>query len=302
VNRFLIACLLCFILLSAAAQGECKLTEDSSHKKELVIGLVPEQSIFRQIERYTPLAEYLYNKTGLKIKLKVMTSYGNIIDNFVLSEMDGAFWGSFTYALAHNKMGVEVLARPEGLDRMSTCNGLIFVRKDSGIKSITDMKEKRFVFVHKASTTGYLFALVYFKQHGLEDYQRYFKETYFAGTHEDAIRDVLNKKADIGVAKNTVFDRLARADGNIRQKLKILTISRSVPENGLALRANLPASLKISLQNALLNMHQDSFGTRVLSNFGALRFVRATNNDYEPVLSYVRELGLDLARYDYVNH
>jgi phosphate/phosphite/phosphonate ABC transporter binding protein len=193
VHRFLIAFLFCFILLSVGAQGECKLPEEGRHKKEIVIGLVPEQNIFRQIERYTPLAEYLSRKTGLKIKLKVMTSYGEIVDNFVSSEMDGAFGGSLTYALAHNKIGLEVLARPEGLDGKTTCNGLIFVRQDSGISSITDMKGKRFVFVHKASTTGYLFPLVYFKQKGLLNYQGYFKETYCAGTHEDAIRDVLNR-------------------------------------------------------------------------------------------------------------
>jgi ABC-type phosphate/phosphonate transport system substrate-binding protein len=98
------------------------------------------------------------------------------------------------------------------------------------------------------------------------------------------------------------LDRLAGADANIRQKLKILAISRNVPENGLALRAKLPASLKTSLQNALLNMQQDPIGNKVLFNFGALRFVRTTNHDYEPVLNYVREAGLDLARYDYVNH
>lgn len=164
------------------------------------------------------------------------------------------------------------------------------------------MKRKRFVFVDKASTAGYLFPLVYFKQQGVEDYQAYFKETYFAGTHEDAVRDVLDAKSDIGAAKNTVFARMARADAMILQKLKILAISHNLPENGLALSANVPASVKISLQNTLLNMHHDPVGTRVLMTFGAHRFVRTTNKDYEPVLRYVREARLNLARYDYVNH
>jgi len=302
VNRFLIAFFLCFIILSHCTPGGCEQTEDSSHKEVLVIGLVPEQNVFRQLERYTPLAEYLSSKTGLKIKLKVLIRYGNIIDNFVSAGMDGAFWGSFSYVLAHNKIGLEVLARPEAPDGTSTCNGLIFVRTDSRIRSITDMKRKRFVFVDKASTAGYLFPLVYFKQQGVEDYQAYFKETYFAGTHEDAVRDVLDAKSDIGAAKNTVFARMARADAMILQKLKILAISHNLPENGLALSANVPASVKISLQNTLLNMHHDPVGTRVLMTFGAHRFVRTTNKDYEPVLRYVREARLNLARYDYVNH
>jgi phosphonate transport system substrate-binding protein len=302
VNRFLIALGLCFIFLSDCTPGECEQTKDSSHKDGLVIGLVPEQNVFRQLERYTPLAEYLSSKTGLKIKLKVLLRYGNVIDNFVSAGMDGAFWGSFSYVLAHHKIGVEALARPEDPDGVSTCNGLIFVRTDSGIRSIRNIKGKRFVFVDKASTAGYLFPLVYFKRQGIEDYQAYFKETYFAGTHEDVVRDVLDKKADIGAAKNTVFARMARADGKILQTVKILTRSHDLPENGLALSANVPASVKTSLQNTLLNMHQDPVGTRVLMIFGARRFVLTTNKDYEPVLRYTREAHLNLSQYDYVNH
>ena len=302
MKRFLTAFLLCFIILAGCTLGECKQTEDSGHKEMLDIGLVPEQNVFRQLERYTPLAEYLSNKTGLKVRLRVLIHYGNIIENFVSAGMDGAFLGSFSYVLAHNKAGVEILARPKAPDGTSTCNGLIFVRTDGGIRSITEMKGKRFVFVDKASTAGYLFPLVYFKQQGVEDYRAYFKETYFAGTHEDAVRDVLEAKSDIGAAKNTVFARMAKADATILQKLKILTVSHDLPENGLALSANVPASVKLSLQNALLNMHQDPVGTRVLMTFGAQRFVRTTNEDYEPILRYTREARLNLVRYDYVNH
>ena len=185
MNRFLIAFFLCVISLSDCTPGECKRTEDNTPKEALVIGLVPEQNVFRQLERYTPLAEYLSSKTGVKIKLKVLIRYGDVIDNFVSAGMDGAFWGSFSYVLAHKRIGVEVLARPEAPDGTSNCNGLIFVRTDSGIRSIKNMKGKRFIFVDKASTAGYLFPLVYFKQQGVEDHRAYFKETYFAGTHED---------------------------------------------------------------------------------------------------------------------
>ncbi len=100
--------------------------------------------------------------------------------------MDGAFFGSFTYTLAHAKLGVEAIARPESFDGVSTYHGLIFARKGGHIKGVEDMKGKIFVFVDKATTAGYLLPLSYFKNHGIENYKTYFKETYFAGTHEDA--------------------------------------------------------------------------------------------------------------------
>jgi phosphonate transport system substrate-binding protein len=294
------ACIL-LAIASACSKPEPPAPKKVTPEKSIVIGLIPEQHIFEQVERYKPLADFLSRQAGVKIKLKVLSRYGNIIDNFVSSGMDGAFFGSFTYTLAHAKLGIEVLARPENQDGRSTYHGLIFVRRDSGIRDIKGMAGKRFVFVDKATTAGYLLPLDYFKSNGIGNYRTYFKEAYFAGTHEDAIYDVLNKKADIGAAKNTVYDRLARNDVRIAQELLVLKKSPDVPENALAVRKDLEASLKIKLKEALLSMHNDTEGVNVLRNFGARRFIETFDGDYEPVVKYARGAGLDLTTYDYMN-
>ncbi len=266
-----------------------------------MIGLIPEQNIFKQIERYEPLVDYLSKKCGREIKLKILTRYGNIVSNFVSLGMDGAFFGSFTYALAHRKLGVQALARPQGLDGTSTYHGLLFVREDSGIRTIRDMKGKRFALVDKATTAGYLLPRAYFKEHGVKDYKAYLKEAYFTGTHEDAIYDVLNRRADIGAAKNTVYERISSADSRISHQLVVLEKSPDVPENGLALRKGFDDSLKKSVKEALLNMHDDPYGRDILKDFGARRFIETTDDDYEPVYKYAREINLNLATYDYMN-
>lgn len=269
-------------------------------EKNILIGLIPELNIFEQLERYEPLAGYLSQKTGVNIKLKVLTRYRNIIDNFVSTGMDGAFFGSFTYTLAHAKLGVEVLARPEK-NGISTYHGLIFVRKDSGIKNVDDMKGKIFAFVDKATTAGYLLPLAYFKKGGIEDYRTFLKETYFTGTHDDAIYDVLNRKAHIGAAKNTVYYRLANIESRIKNELVILERSPDVPENGLAVRKDLDIAVKKKLKDALLTMHEDPNGRIILKKFGADKFISTTDSDYSGVYEYTNEIGLNLPKYDYIN-
>ena len=111
----------------------------------------------------------------------------------------------------------------------------------------------------------------------------YLKEAYFTGTHEDAIHDVLNRKADIGAAKNTVFQRLAKADPRIMKELVVLERSPDVPENALALRKDIDASVRDLLKDALLKMHLDPDGKKVLERFGALKFIETTNKDYDVV-------------------
>jgi phosphonate transport system substrate-binding protein len=267
----------------------------------LLIGLIPEENIFRQLDRYDPLAEYLSEKIGTRIKLIIIPVFGNIVKNFDSAGMDGAFLESLTYALAHTKLGVEVLARPENLQGVSTYRGLIFVRKDSGIKTVRDMKGKTFAFVDKASAVGYLHPLVFFRERGVRNYRHYLKEIYYTGTYEDSIYDVLNRKADIGAAKNTVFERLAGKNPRIKEELRILTQSPDFPESGLVVRKNLDPSIKKMLKDALLGMDSDPAGKIVLKNFGAKRFIKTTDEDYLPIYKYTRELNLNLATYDFGN-
>jgi phosphonate transport system substrate-binding protein len=257
--------------------------------------------MFEQKKRYRPVADYLAKKVGVNIELCVLSRYGNILDNFVSNRLDGAFFGSFTGALALRKLGVKALARPEYLDGTSTYHGLLFVRGDSGISSGNDMKGKRFAFVDKATTAGYLFPLHYFKAQGIVDYRSWFGESYFSGTHEGSIYDVLERRADAGAAKNQVFARLSIRDPRISDELTILARSPDVPENGLCVRGDLGAPLENQLKEALLNMNQEEDGREVLTGFGARRFIATTEEDYAAVFEFAAAIGLDLESYDYLN-
>jgi len=300
MKKILISICLCMAIVTGCTEKD-KETETKGEGPSLLIGLIPEQNIFKQLERYEPLADYLSKKIGANIELKVLTRYGNIIDNFVSLGLDAAFFGSFTFTLAHAKLGVEPIVRPVSIEGASTYHGLIFVRKESGIKGAKEMKGKTFAFVDRATTAGYLLPLAYFKKNGIKDYKTFLREFYFAGTHEDAIFDVLNDKADIGAVKNTIFIRLAAKDSRIKNELVILERSPDVPENGLAVRKGLDDFLKNQLKETLIGMHEDPAGKEVLRNFGARRFIDTTVEDYASVFRYTQEIDLNLTTYHYWN-
>ena len=306
MKRLLILVCLCLTALIGCSEKQkdnspTTETQTAAARPSLTIGLIPERNIFTQLDRYEPVADYLSRRIGADIRLKVLTRYGNIIDNFVSAGLDGAFFGSFSYALAHVKLGVEPIARPEMADGTSTYYGMIMVRKDEGIKTAQDMKGKVFAFVDRATTAGYLLPLAYFKENGIDDYRKFLGETYFAGTHEAAIYDLLDKRADICAAKNTVFARLAARDKRLTQELVVLARSPDVPENGLAIRKDFDGDIKSELKKALLTMDKDPEGVSVLRQFGAKRFIETTNADYAGVYKYVKQIGLNLSTYNYRN-
>ena len=306
MKRLLILVCLCLTALIGCSEKQkdnspTTETQTAAARPSLTIGLIPERNIFTQLDRYEPVADYLSRRIGADIRLKVLTRYGNIIDNFVSAGLDGAFFGSFSYALAHVKLGVEPIARPETADGTSTYYGMIMVRKDEGIKTAQDMKGKVFAFVDRATTAGYLLPLAYFEENGIDDYRKFLGETYFAGTHEAAIYDLLDKRADICAAKNTVFARLAARDKRLTQELVVLARSPDVPENGLAIRKDFDGDIKSELKKALLTMDKDPEGVSVLRQFGAKRFIETTNADYAGVYKYVKQIGLNLSTYNYRN-
>ena len=276
--------------------------QSKNNPQKLTIGLIPEQDIFTQKKRYEPLLAQLSKEIGVPIDIRILPRYGNIIDNFNELGLDGAFFGSFTGAMAIKKLGVEPLVRPQYIGGSSTYYGMVFVRKGSGIRTAEDMRNKQMVFVDRATTAGYLLPLSYFRSLGIDDYKTWFKEYYFSGTHEDAINDVLNGLADIGAAKNTVFYRMAAANNRVSKELEILATSPHVPANSLAVRSDLPDDLKQSLQKQLLEMHQSTEGKAILGDLKIEKFVETTVDDYQPVLDYAAEIGLDLQTYNYLNN
>jgi len=272
-----------------------------SGQKQLLIGLIPEMNVFTQMERFKPLAEYLSKKTGAEVNITILSRYGNIIERFQSEKMDGAFFGSFTGALAIQKLGVDPLARPVNLDGSSTYHGYLFVRKDSGIKKVADMKGKKMAFVEKATTAGYIFPIAYFKKNGVTNIDTFFSEYYFTGSHDAAIYAVLDKKADIGAAKHSVYDRVRRTDPRVDKELVILAESAKVPSNGLCVRKGLDRQLKEKLKKTLLTIDTDPEGRVVLQKFGAIKFIETTVADYAPVFDLAKKAGIDIRTYDYKN-
>ena len=272
-----------------------------SYATELKIGLIPEQNVFKQMKRYKPIGEYIENKTDIKIRFTILSRYGNIIDSFKMKNLDGAFWGSFTGAMAIKKLDIQPIARPVNLDGTSSYRGYIFVHKKSVIDSVDRMRHSVIAFVDRATTAGYIFPVAYFKEHGVKNIDAYFKEYYFTGSHDAAIYAVLNKEAEVGCAKNTIFEMLSRDDPRVKEDLVILAKSPDVPSNGLGLRKNIPNEIKQKLKRALLEMDDDPGGKEVLNKFGVIRFIETTEKDYSPVFDFAKKAGIDLKNYNYRN-
>lgn len=287
--------------LALGVPGTAPRAQENPHRGQLLIGLIPEMNIFKQKARFRLLGEYLGRKIGVPVRFTILSRYGNILERFEAEQMDGAFFGSFTGALAIERLGVVPLARPVNLDGSSTYHAHLFVRKDSGIRTVAEMRAKRMAFVDRATTAGYVFPLAWLRGNGIANHRGFFSEAYFTGSHDAAIDAVLEREADVGAAKHSVYDRVRKDNARVDAELVVLAESPSVPSNGLCVRKDLEPDLKEALRRALLELERDPEGAKVLAQIGAMRFIETTPADYQPVLELARKAGIDLKRYVYVN-
>lgn len=259
-----------------------------------LIGLIPEENIFTAIQKHRPLETYLSEKLGVKVRFTILSRYGDIVERFIVRDMDGAFFGIYTSALAMEKLGVEPIVRSVNQDGSTTARGYIFTRRDSDIRDLEDMRDKRAAFVDRATATGYIFAVAYLKDNGIKDIDNFFSEYFFTGSHESTIYAVLDGRADIGAAKGRVLERLIAKDPVIKDEIQIITQSINLPDNTLMVRKNIDPDMKRTLKNALLTLDRTPKGAEILEALGIRKYVDASHEDFQVVKKLASEAGMEL--------
>ena len=266
---------------------------------KIVIGVIPEINLVKQMERFVPLSDYLEKKTGMVVDVKPLSNYGQLYEEMRDGNIDAGFFGSFVYGMTRAKIGVLPLARPVQPGGRSTYTGLLFVRNDTGIKKPADMKGKTIALASPATSGGYLAQKAYLARNGINIDTDL--KIIWAGSHEAAIRAVMSHQAEIGGAKNSVVAKYRRENKVFDSLIEIIneTPRKGFPDNTFAVRNGLEQPKIDALKKALLQMHSDPEGKKVLSRFGAERFIPTSDEDFRPLYDLVRQLKIDLANYPY---
>lgn len=235
------------------------------------------------VERYQPLADYLSTKIGRPVEFHPFSSEPEIQGKLGSGDIDASIRGSAGGARAIRDLGAVPVARPEK-GGVSGYRGCIIVRKDSGVKKLEDLKGKRFDYVEKGTSAGYLYprALLVGKK---LDPDAFFGAVAFAGKHDIATMKVLNGESDGASVKDQDLEKLSRSDPRVAGEILVLQKSGFYPDGTLLFRKGTAAATVEAVEKALHGIEKDPEGKAALAAVGADRYIPTGKKDFAELIS-----------------
>ena len=262
----------------------------SAQPRALTIGLIPAEDSQAMIESSRQVLDALQQQLGMPVKPFVATDYNGVIEALRAKKLDVAYLGPFSYVLASSVAEVEAFSvavtKKTG---QSAYWSVILARKDSGLRSVAELKGRNFAFVDPSSASGHLFPKAGLQQTGL-DPDAYFGRVVFSGSHDASILAVANKKVDAAAVADRIFNS-AVAKGTVKQDdFVVLWSSRPIPESPMVWRKDLDPALKEKLARALANLKDVKWGDQGVLN----GFQPTSDAAYDVVRDTAKVLKLDL--------
>lgn len=231
--------------------------------RDLKFGFTPVLGEAEMRSEFEPLTAYLSDAIGQKVVLYVAKDYGDLRTQMEDGMVDIGSFSPFAYVDATRGGKIRIIAQSI-IDGTTTYRGIIVARKDSGLKTVGDLKGKRFAFVDPKSASGYVYPRAMLIERGL-DPKSYFKETIFAGDHNKVIAAVLQSRVDAGAIYEGAL-AVAKANGVPTENLVTLASTDPIPHDAIAVSTGLDDVLVKKIQTALVDMDKTEAGRRVIAN------------------------------------
>ena len=254
-------------------------------EQPLLFGVVSFYYPRRMFLKYGPLVDYLTEHTGRRWELRLGATYDQTVNELCSGRLTAAYLGPLTYVRAHAICGAEPVARLNTGGR-ETYQSYILVREDSPIRTLADLKGKRFAFGSALSTSSHLVPRAILAEAGLElgrDISCLYLEH-----HEEAARAVESGEADACGVRDIVGDRF------LQRGLRLLVRSDPIPNFPVVVAPGVSAEVRRSLTRVLVDLpREDPAIAAAMAGWDrelAGGFAPATDAEYDQI----RELATEI--------
>lgn len=261
--------------------------------KPLHLVLTPSQKPTDLLTAGEEFGQVLGRLAGVPVRVTVASDYAAVVEALRNRTADLAFLHPAGYVIANRETKALIVARNLWHGKASFTSRF-YVRKDSGLKTLEDLRGKTIAFVDPASSSGYIYPMVMLMQRGLvrgRDPKTFFREVVYAGAHDAAMRALLNGHVDAIASFDLAREQYLK-DPAERERITFVAETPPIPEAGIAAREGLDPAVVARVRAALLQIKPPAHAALLKRLYEIDGFEPADDRDYDPVRAAVDLLGI----------
>lgn len=252
-------------------------------------------SILPPAEAYAlwqPVVDYLAEQTDQPISLVLPRGFKKLRDDIDSQKIDFFYINSFIYYRLKQQGKAAAMVQIQNPEGRTTSNSVIFVRTDSGITSLDQLKGESMAFISPLAAGGYLAPRALAYSEGLQSD----KETkeIFTKNLSTSVHKVLLGEAKAGTMCGFNYKLMDKKIGS--GELRILATSSDYPDALIAARSDFDPAIRKNLEKALLNMSDNADGKAIIAkmhNIKVQKFVPYDEAIEELTKAHIKAAGME---------
>ena len=283
-------CALILVMLTGCKKSdegtyEPKFSSDNkSQVKEYVVGIHPLHNPQRLMEIYGPIVEYIdINMPEGHFRLEASHNYAEFDKKLYAGKFDFAMPNPYQ-TVNSLKHGYHVFGK---MGDDENFRGIILVRKDSGIKEVTDLKGKAVSYPAPTALAATMMPQYYLHTHGLDVNKDI--ENRYVGSQESSILNVLRGHVAAGATWPVPWNSFSAEHPEMANQLEIKWQTEPLQNNAWVVRNDVPPDIADKFKTLLFKLNDSEQGKRMLERLPISRFEPATNETYQPVQDFINK-------------
>jgi len=261
-------------------------------ERTLILGIHPLHNPETLYATYQPLVDYLNaHLGGPKLQLEASRSYPAFEEKLYARRFEFALPNPMQIAKATAEFGYHAFAKQN--DDSQFC-GIILVRRDSGIRTVADLKGKTISYPAPTALAATMLPQDFLRQNGI-DLHRDISSVY-VGSQESSILSVLLGQVAAGATWPPPWLKYQKEHPEQAAQLEVKWRTRSLPHNAFVARDDVAPELIAKFKEALLSVEATEEGRAILARIPSSGFVAADDSIYLPVRDYVRWFTANIRR------
>lgn len=230
---------------------------------------------------YRELIDYLSQRLQLRIDPVDPGTYAKTNALLESGEADFAFVCGGPYVSGHDSFGLELLVAPV-VKGETVYYSYLIVPRDSPARSLADLRGKSFAFTDPQSNSGKLVPTAMLARLGTTP-EQFFASTTFTYGHDRSIQAVADRIVDGAAVDSLIWEYLAATQPQLTAKTRIIARSEPYGIPPVVTSPQLAPAMRARLQQALLTIHEDPQGAKILKGMNIERFVPIEDQAYDGI-------------------